>query len=336
MNRRHFQRVCFGSLASAAANIGLAAGRRRKTKRLQTLPNWQLSTTGGQQMWGDLRYNRGYRIQRHALTGHHRLLDPREQRIAWGTLKGCEASLAKKLKEQSLPTASTTAIVTLHGLFRTRWSMFPLGKFLSEKTGWQSINLSYPSTRGSIGDHAEMLRQVIDHLEGVETIHFVAHSLGNLVVRRWLTLAQEENSLEPKLSPPKIISRMVMLGPPNHRPSLARALVPIDRNKIIAGDAGDQLNGSWKTLEPKLTTPPFEFGIIAGGLNNNDGYNPLIPGDDDMIVGVRETRLAGASDFRLLPVIHATMMDDPKLQQMTLRFLQQGYFVSADSRQPLT
>lgn len=332
MNRRHFQYALLGSLAGGIASDALGAGKPRKPKRVRSLPNLKLNTTGGQQMWGDVRYHRGYRVQRHALTGHHRLLDPQDQRVAWGSLDACESALAKIRDESQLPAASSTAVVSLHGLFRTRWSMARIEHYLAQTTGWQGINLCYPSTRGTVGDHAGMLRDVIDNLEGVETIHFVAHSLGNLVIRRWL------NDLgEKRLKPRGMkIGRMVMLGPPNHRPALARALVPIDRHKIIAGEAGDQLNGAWKTLEPNLATPPFEFGILAGGLGNSDGFNPLIPGDDDMIVGVRETKLAGARDFRLLPVIHATMMDDPKLQQLTGRFLQHGYFETPSQRQPLT
>lgn len=331
MNRRHFQYALFGSLAGGLASNALGAGKPRKPKRVRSLPNLKLNTTGGQQMWGDVRYHLGYRVQRHALTGHHRLLDPQDQRVAWGSLDACESAFAKIRQETQLTAASSTAVVSLHGLFRTRWSMARIEHYLEQTTRWQGINLCYPSTRGTVGDHAGMLRDVIDHLDGVETIHFVAHSLGNLVIRRWLN-DLGENRLK---SRGMKIGRMVMLGPPNHRPALARALVPIDRHKIIAGEAGDQLNGAWKTLEPNLATPQFEFGILAGGLGNSDGFNPLIPGDDDMIVGVRETKLAGARDFRLLPVIHATMMDDPKLQQLTGRFLQRGYFESPDTRQTI-
>jgi hypothetical protein len=128
---------------------------------------------------------------------------------------------------------------------------------------------------------------------------------------------------------------MVMLGPPNHRPALARALVPIDRHKIIAGVAGDELNGDWKNLAPTLATPPCEFGILAGGRGDDAGHNPLIPGDDDMIVGVDETRLVGARDFRVLDVIHATMMFEREVQEMTTRFLKHGYFESPEARTPL-
>ena len=54
-----------------------------------------------------------------------------------------------------------------------------------------------------------------------------------------------------------------------------------------------------------------------------------------MVVSVETTRLAGAADFAVLPVPHTLMMDDPEVQQYTLRFLERGYFRSDDQRQPI-
>lgn len=314
---------------AAAAPLARAAG---KPRRPRALPNWQTATNGGQQLWGDVRYHAGYRIQRHALTGHHRMLNPDYERVAWGSLRACEAALDDARRDAPPLASGRTSVIFLHGLFRTRWSMSRIGEFVSQQTGWESIVLGYPSTRGSIGDHAKMLDDVITHLEGVGKIYFVAHSLGNLVIRRWFNDLSNINTLERRNIE---LGRMVMMGPPNHRPTLARTLVPIDRHNIIAGKAGDELNGKWKTLAPTLATPPCDFGILAGGMGNGSGHNPLIPGDDDMIVGVDETRLAGASDFRVLNVIHATMMYVPEVHSMTVRFLEHGYFESPEARTPL-
>ena len=42
------------------------------------------------------------------------------------------------------------------------------------------------STRRSLDDHARSLARVIEGLEGIDEIDFVCHSLGNLIVRRYL------------------------------------------------------------------------------------------------------------------------------------------------------
>ena len=330
MNRREFQSMVAGLLATGCMAGPASAGG--KPRRPRSWPNLKMSTKGGQQLWGDVRYQGGHRIQRHALTGHHRLLNSSYERIAWGTLDACVAELETLRREMAVQDNQSTAVVFLHGLFRTRWSMSRIAHYVAAQTGWQPIVLGYPSTRGAIGDHAAMLADVVTHLEGVTKLHFVAHSLGNLVIRRWFNdLAGNKTRREQKIE----LGRMVMMGPPNHRPALARTLVPLDRHKVIAGRAGDELNGDWKELAPTLATPPCEFGILAGGRGDGTGHNPLIPGDDDMIVGVDETRLTGARDFRVLDVIHATMMDAPEIQQMATRFLKHGYFESSDSRTPL-
>ena len=329
MNRRNFQLGLAALLAGGVAPRALAEGR---PKRRRGLPNVRASTSGGQQFWGDVRYHAGYRIQQHALTGHYRLLNPQYDRIAWGTLNSCEAALADIRAEQPELKNSATAVVFLHGLFRTRWSMSRIARHVAQQTNWQPIVLGYPSTRGSVGDHAQMLSQVINHLDDVKQIHFVAHSLGNLVIRYWLGNEAHQRAWTKSQ---RETGRMVMLGPPNHRPSLAQTLVPIDAHHIIAGEAGIELQSDWEKLEPKLATPSFDFGILAGGMGDDSGHNPLIPGDDDMIVGVDETRLTGARDFRVLKVIHATMMDEEITQEMTARFLQHGYFESPTARKPL-
>jgi hypothetical protein len=50
---------------------------------------------------------------------------------------------------------------------------------------------------------------------------------------------------------------------------------------------------------------------------------------------VEETKLAGAHDFIVLPVYHTFLMDDERVQQHTLNFLNHGYFVSAYQRKSI-
>jgi hypothetical protein len=102
------------------------------------------------------------------------------------------------------------------------------------------------------------------------------------------------------------------------------------------GASGTQLASDWKELESHLAIPACQFGVIAGGAGTPDGRNPLVAGDDDLIVGIEETRLAGAHDFLVLPLMHTFMMDDPAVQEATLRFLQHGFFVSQTRRQPIS
>ena len=61
----------------------------------------------------------------------------------------------------------------------------------------------------------------------------------------------------------------------------------------------------------------------------------LVPDDDDLVVAVKETRLPGARDFVVLPIIHTNLMKDEAVFRYVLRFFQQAHFMSEARRQPI-
>ena len=65
------------------------------------------------------------------------------------------------------------------------------------------------------------------------------------------------------------------------------------------------------------------------------GYNPLLGEDNDFIVTVESTKLAGAADWLRLPVFHPLMMNDAAVKQAVFTFLRHGWFRSAGERQAL-
>jgi pimeloyl-ACP methyl ester carboxylesterase len=318
MNRRQFSTF----VAATLSGCRLARGDEGAT----SLPNVETPTTGGLYFWNDIEFFRDWRIQRHGLTGHCRLLDEADHRLAWGALEACREKLAEIRTAKQLPPMSGEAVILMHGLNRNRRHMRDFGEYL-QRHNLQVFNTGYASHCGGVDDHAQQLANVIKHLEGIEKIHFVAHSLGNLVIRRWIKL----NSELP--TPDERLGRIVMIGPPNKAPVMAKILGPLDFNNAITGQSGADLGRDWKKLEPNLATPEGEFGIIAGGKGDGEGWNPLIHGDDDVTVGVDETKLAGAADFRVVPVIHPNMPYDDRVQSLTRAFLQRGRFGSEAERQ---
>jgi len=289
--------------------------------------NLETPTLGGKQFWADVRHFHGWRIQRNAVTGHYRLLDGSDRRHAWGTKGQCLAALEQVKRDRRLPPMRGRAVVVLHGLGRSRSSMTGLCEYLRRKGGYTVFNVTYPSTRAPIAEHAKTLAEIIDHLDGIEEINFVAHSLGNIVVRRYL--ADQTDEATGKRPDPRI-RRIVMLAPPNHGSLTAYGLAGNAVATVVTGSPGQELGRGWDELEKHLATPACEFGIIAGGKGNDNGYNPLLPGDDDGVITVATTRLAGASDFLLVPRGHTFIMDDEKVKECTLRFLKHGSFVPQD------
>ncbi len=290
-------------------------------------------TMGGKQFWADEFFFHQWRIQRNVLTGHCRLLDEQNYRYESGTFEQCRTVLARIRREREIPPMRGKAVVVLHGLFRSRSSMEKLCASLRRNSDYTVLNVGYPSTRRDVGGHARALGRILENLDGIEEINFVAHSMGNIVIRHYLadqTTLRPDGRVDPRLK------RFVMLAPPNQG-SLVALAVPENRAlETITGEVVRQLGQDWAKLEGKLATPGFEFGILAGGKGDSRGYNPLLPGDDDGTVSVAHARLAGAHDFTVLPALHSSFVGNEKVMEYTLRFLQKGHFISATRRQPLT
>jgi hypothetical protein len=297
-----------------------------------SLPNVPLPTFGGEQFWSDELIFRGWRIQQNVWAGHYRLLDPKDIRRAWGTFEQCQAALDSAKRRDNLPPLAGPAVITLHGLIKSRDDMQTIGDFLEDEGHYHWVNVSYASTRRTLEEHAQSLARIIDGLDGINEINFVCHSLGNLVVRRYLG---EERQAMPRWRVDPRIKRMVMLGPPNNGAQVACWFRDNDLYGMLMGPSGKQLACYWHETESLLATPAFEFGIIAGGRADQRGANPLLAGDDDFVVSVAETRLPGASDFRIVPCLHGRILDDPGVHQYAVSFLKHGYFTTADARQPI-
>ncbi len=291
-------------------------------------------TLGGTQFWTDELAFHDWRIQRNVVTGHYRLLDGQQYRHAWGTYEMCSTRFAEIRRKQSLAPMKGKVVVLLHGTVRSRSSLGGMARYLNQEGGYTAVNVSYASTREKIGDHAASLKKLVDGLEGVEEINFVAHSMGNLVVRHYLgdtTDPKSGRKMDPR------IRRIVMLAPPNHGARMARTFQDNDIFRLVWGVSGAEMGRNWSRLEPRLATPGCEFGVVAGDIvvYGNVG-NPIFEGENDLVVSVEETRLVGASDFAVLPVSHTTIMDDARTREYTLRFLLHGFFQSADTRRPIS
>ena len=81
--------------------------------------------------------------------------------------------------------------------------------------------------------------------------------------------------------------------------------------------------------------PACEFGIIAGGRGDGKGFLPDLKEDNDGMLSVSTTRLAAQADFLVVPVIHPLTMMHPIVKEATWRFLDKGFFLADDKRQPI-
>jgi pimeloyl-ACP methyl ester carboxylesterase len=283
----------------------------------------RMQTLGGRQFWGDVQFLHGYRIQRNVFTGHYRLLDERDWRLASGTLDECRAKLDDIRNRQNLPPMSGRGVIVLHGIVRSSKSLHRVTDQLRAE-GFAAFPMEYPSTQIGIEQAVEYLDSAIRHLDGIEELHLVGHSMGGLVIRAWFAEHHDPR-----------VKRVVMLGTPNHGAQMADLLRRNPVFRLIYGPAGQQLVTAEDGLIPRLPVPACEFAVIAGARGHKSGWNPLIPGDDDGTVTVDSTRLAGATDYNTLPVLHHGLLGDREATRQVARFLLTGCLRESGDRQPV-
>jgi pimeloyl-ACP methyl ester carboxylesterase len=290
-------------------------------------------TLGGTQFWSDQHFFHDWKIQRRAGSSHCRLLDGYEWQHAEGTFEECLVKLEQIKREKNLAPMRGKAVILLHGLAAPGWSMSLLGKHLQKSGGYEVFNVEYASTRCGIDEHAESLANVIGSLAGMDELNLVGHSMGNIVIRRYLA---GPIGAPHGWRPDPRIQRIVMIAPPNHGSSTATEWADKSLFKTVFGTPGQQLGADWLNLKTRLATPHVEFGIIAGGKGDERGFSSGLPGDDDGRIELTTTRLAGASDFIVVPMLHELIANDPRVFQYTAHFLQDGSFIARDQRQPIT
>lgn len=272
--------------------------------------------------WSDTVIRYDWRLQERPRDGRCRILDPGDAVVRHGSAAECRAAFAALEADGTIPPLDGATVIVLHGLGEGRASMRPIAAHLRKTLDATVLLFGYASTAATIEAHGRSLDAVIAGLPPAAPISFVGHSLGNLVVRRWMSLAADHDLAR--------VDRMVMLGPPNQGSQLARRVGGVGMLAALAAGASRDLVVEWPRVEPLLAVPPCEFGIVAGGRGDGAGFSPLLDGDDDAVVRVEETRLDGADDFLLLPVHHAAMLRDARVARATEAFLKAGRFATHD------
>lgn len=279
--------------------------------------NVPLPTIGGAQLWTDLENRAGYRLQRNSVSGHCRVLDPKNIRRGWGSETDALQLLDELCPAPPEPSAKPM-VVLIHGLMRTDSSMKSLEKAL-RADGYDSvIRFGYASTRSGLAESAAALRRVLEGQHRDTQFCFVGHSMGNIVTRHLIGDLQRDGD------PAEILPRcraMVMLGPPNHGAVIAKRLAATGVFGLVAGPGAMELGTGWDEIEANLATPPFPFSVVAGKVEPGPIRNPLVEGDSDFVVGLEEAKLAGAESIHEVPVLHSFLMNDEACQKWTATFL---------------
>jgi len=206
-------------------------------------------------------------------------------------------------------------VVMLHGLARTSGSMEALEESLSRE-GYEVLNVDYSSRKLNIPEIAGAVREeIISKTRGAEKIHFVAHSMGAIIVR-----------YIQKYDPLPNIGRVVMLSPPNHGSEVVDFLGNTWPFKFVNGPAGRQLGTDEKGIFRGLGRVDFETGVITGDRSINWINSLIIPGKDDGKVSVESSKVEGMKDFLVVHASHTFIMNDKTAITKCISFLKTGHF----------
>lgn len=193
-------------------------------------------------------------------------------------------------------------VVLIHGLGGNQLCMLPL-KWALQRSGFDCVIWNYASFRGSIESHGIALRRFLQtQMNRFCRVHFVAHSLGSIIVRSAFGS-----------SPPDNLGRTVFLAPPNHGSPAA------DLVSRMLGCRCQILEGLSSRSDSEVNRLPVwgesELGIIASK------YDAVVP--------LKSVLLENHSDLAVVQARHAGLLISKEAMRLTASFLKSGRFERA-------
>lgn len=201
-------------------------------------------------------------------------------------------------------------VLLLHGIWMRRSITLRLAQRL-RAAGYRVHALSYASVTAPFAAHHARIDQALATVDPAHT-HFVGHSLGGLVVLDYLRTHSERYPH----------ARAVCLGSPLCGSEMAERLRRLHLDTLGMGQARHIL---LKGL-PEWTGPQA-VGVIAGDLPL--GWNVLLgrlPKPNDGTVAVRETKLPGIRDHRVVHASHTGLLFSDPAARLCIEFLRSGVF----------
>ncbi len=208
------------------------------------------------------------------------------------------------------------SVVLVHGLGRSGASMAVLSQRL-DRAGYHVAIASYDSRATTLADQAARIGAVVrECCARAMRVHFVGHSLGGLLIRRHLAD-----------DPPPNLGRVVLLAPPNRGSHFADWLSDVPIATDVLGPVGRALGTDSADIPATLPPPAYEMGIVAGTRSVHPIGPAAIPGPDDGVVSVEQTRISGVP-MVVIPRSHAFIATSRHAADAVKRFLATGSFGS--------
>lgn len=216
------------------------------------------------------------------------------------------------------PAFGSYKVYVIHGYGGTTTMMSKIDKsiknehFITENFAYKSITVDLDS----IG--MELYLNI--KRSGFDTVSFVTHSMGGLVVRSMLQYSQKDKNFP-------VIHRIVMLAPPNGGAEIADFFTKKPGMKRLLGPNVEHMRTDSNSYAHKLPIPNnSELGIIIGIRGKSKGYNPFIPSDNDGLLTPKSAKLGVEKEIVYVYEDHNIMTQKTLICKLVNDFLKLGKF----------
>jgi len=195
-----------------------------------------------------------------------------------------------------------------------------LGKIYKsiQKEGYNCEIFYYPSLAKDIDSVGKVLFNKIQQ-ESFDSVSFVTHSMGALVVR---TLYEH---LSPEIPFP-YIHRIVMIAPPNKGTPVADFYRQFEFTKFLAGPNINNLTTDSLSGAIKYPLPTCEVGLIIGNINKKKCYTVPLNGENDGVVPAESSKMGIEKDIVFVKATHIQLLFVRRVSTYVLNFLNRGKF----------
>jgi pimeloyl-ACP methyl ester carboxylesterase len=203
-------------------------------------------------------------------------------------------------------------VIYVHGLWMPGDESLILRHRLAQEFDLTLHSFRYSAAYSTMSAITARLEGFVRELH-TEEAHFVGHSLGGLVIHRFLERFPDQ--------PP---GRVVFLGTPC---VASRAAEQASRFAPVAHLMGQSVAEELLQPRERRWTHARELGVVAG--TQAIGVGQLLADfneDNDGTIAVSETRMPGMSDHIVLPVSHLGMLMSARVARETGLFLTEGRF----------
>ena len=215
-----------------------------------------------------------------------------------------------------LITSATHKVYILHGYAGSLLQMEKIYKGLKHE-GYDAENYTYPSFKESIDSIGHDLYVKVKQ-ENYDTVSFVTHSMGGLIVRSMYQYLDTTSHFP-------FIFRFVMLAPPNKGTEMADFFSKSYISSYLGPNVVLMKTDS-NSYTFKLPVPTCEVGLIVGIKGKKPWFNPFMKDDNDGTVTMKEAILGNEKEITTVKSMHILMPLKKKVVMLVNRFIKTGSF----------